>query len=294
MTRQIILTLAPDTTETECGSCDCITEREQCGAFGQKDLDNNAEGTFLRLPECIAAEHPALPVDRFDCLKCGPAIPVDEDGCCAQCGQSAVTVKNGKPLYGEPDGCNICGTRSADEGVRAVGKYRACLGCDPAESKPLGQMVGKEIERAANSGEDPPWREKLRRLWNGPFVKTFCGWSNPLTVDDLGRVDEDGMHGQGIHGAGTRCGWSGISADHRRMVEALWPLEQLRRVILSGSGEAAIPFEVSGLCGEWTLKASSAGLIAINQQKALPVDRDSFLEDIDMAGSEILANEAKS
>lgn len=54
--RRIALTLAADTTETECGACPCITEREQCGAFSQKDLDNNAEGTFLRLPECIAAE----------------------------------------------------------------------------------------------------------------------------------------------------------------------------------------------------------------------------------------------
>ncbi len=58
LSRRISLTLAADTTATECGNCPCITDREQCGAFGQRDLDNNAEGTFLRLPECIAAEVP--------------------------------------------------------------------------------------------------------------------------------------------------------------------------------------------------------------------------------------------
>lgn len=46
--RRIVLELAPDTTATECGSCDKL-ENYHCGAFGHF-------ARFNRLAECIAAE----------------------------------------------------------------------------------------------------------------------------------------------------------------------------------------------------------------------------------------------
>ncbi len=54
--RRITLTLAADTTVTECGGCPAQS-LNQCGAYGLKPREYDREsGKFKRLPECIAAE----------------------------------------------------------------------------------------------------------------------------------------------------------------------------------------------------------------------------------------------
>lgn len=73
--------------------------------------------------------------DRFDCLKCGPAVAADEDGCCAQCGRGVVFIKDSRPICGGDSGCQVCGASSDADGVRQLGNYRACLGCEPREDE---------------------------------------------------------------------------------------------------------------------------------------------------------------
>lgn len=61
MTRHIILTLASDTTETECGACPFADEH--CRIFSRRiRIYNHATGREVnsRLPECIAAESKPL------------------------------------------------------------------------------------------------------------------------------------------------------------------------------------------------------------------------------------------
>jgi hypothetical protein len=56
--RRIVLTLANDTTETECGACRCVTEvegRDICGAFGGELAFDDKTG-YRRLEVCLAAE----------------------------------------------------------------------------------------------------------------------------------------------------------------------------------------------------------------------------------------------
>lgn len=56
MTRRIILTLASDTTETECGACPRFNASFlPCTAAGR-----DSRGKLFRLPECIAAESKPL------------------------------------------------------------------------------------------------------------------------------------------------------------------------------------------------------------------------------------------
>lgn len=58
-----------------------------------------ALGALLARPPEVA---PGL--DRADCMNCqAVGVKIDEDGCCATCGVSAVMVENGVPTYPEPD-----------------------------------------------------------------------------------------------------------------------------------------------------------------------------------------------
>lgn len=54
MTRRIILALASDTTETECGACR-RNDNGTCGAFGVPLP--RYEGKWRRVSECIVAEY---------------------------------------------------------------------------------------------------------------------------------------------------------------------------------------------------------------------------------------------
>lgn len=44
--------------------------------------------------------------EHFRCPSCGPHVAVDEDSCCATCGEDCAV---------EPCGGHVCGTRLAEE-----------------------------------------------------------------------------------------------------------------------------------------------------------------------------------
>lgn len=63
MTRRILLALADDTTETECGDCPMASTFGWCDAFQAKtrvrDVDDEPDLVMLRRAECLAAERAA-------------------------------------------------------------------------------------------------------------------------------------------------------------------------------------------------------------------------------------------
>jgi len=60
-----------------------------CGQFQLKARQYAEE--IDRLTEALQTAM-ALPPNRFDCPECGPAIAVDEDGCCRTCGADAKPI----------------------------------------------------------------------------------------------------------------------------------------------------------------------------------------------------------
>lgn len=111
------------------------------------------------------------------------------------------------------------------------------------ESIPNPRTCGVARARAETGGEsEPGWRKRLGSIFWSPFARiSGADWQSALDADDLTSIDDYGMRGP----PGTSCGWGGITAEDRRIVETLWPFEQLRRVVLAGQGEIQVPESVA-------------------------------------------------
>lgn len=126
-----------------------LTKEEQARrAVLSASLENALGPQISEVRELIELERKdaveqSLPANRFDCLKCGPYVSAAEDGCCATCGRSTVILKDGEPICGGLRGCQVCGSDSDADGIRQVGDYRACLGCEP-DDEPVTNFEAKQ------------------------------------------------------------------------------------------------------------------------------------------------------
>lgn len=152
MTRRIILALASDTTETECGACPHIRKTlgmPRCEVF-RRSLESGEIETFppipfvSRLPECTAAESKPLGrmVDReverrasasghwigatqshgqwrVECSRCHQQRPV----CCAP--STGLVRGSNTPEYLQPS-CAECCNHAANEEVVRQNKDTSC------------------------------------------------------------------------------------------------------------------------------------------------------------------------
>lgn len=207
-------------------------------------------GELVELERKDATSRP-LHADRFDCLKCGPAVAADDDGCCAQCGRGVVFIKDSKPICGGDSGCQVCGADGDVDGVRQLGNYRACLGCEPNE-------------------DEEQWRRELNRMINESLFlsdkDSYAELEHYKTMDD-----------RGVMRWGTNLFWKveEISSEMRE----LWTLEQLRRNVRAKSTTIILPEEVAVLMpGDYVVPH---GAYKFSPNDRYPDDRWLFMGERD-------------
>jgi hypothetical protein len=110
-----------------------------------------------------------LPPNRFDCVECGPAIAVDEDGCCRSCGRDATPVVGGQaaspvprvewqPIETAPVGTQVWAwddERGSNPAMLVDGEWHITYDdaiIHPKYWQPLPDPLARKTERGAPSG----------------------------------------------------------------------------------------------------------------------------------------------